>query len=75
MKSYSVSRIQTKLNFADGFYNIFQNRILKVKQRNGSVLILAIWVMSLLVFFAVYIGLNIRQKASLLLRIEKKSEL
>jgi type II secretory pathway component PulK len=43
--------------------------------RRASVLILALWTVAFLSLFAVYIGLRIRQRVSLLARIEQRSQL
>ncbi|MBF0479843.1 MAG: general secretion pathway protein GspK [Candidatus Omnitrophica bacterium] len=45
----------------------------RLKSPNGSVLIFAIWTLSLLVVFASYIGLRIRQRAEVISRIEDRS--
>lgn len=41
----------------------------------GAILILALWTMTLLAVFAAYVGLRVRQRASLISRIEDRSQL
>lgn len=43
--------------------------------RRGAVLIIALWTMSFLAVFAAYVGLRVRQRVSLLSRVEMKSQL
>ncbi len=45
------------------------------KQRRGSVLILSLWTLSILTVFSVQIGLTIRQRISLISRLEDRSQL
>jgi len=47
----------------------------KRKKQSGSILILALWTLTFLSVFAVHIGINIRQRAGLLSRIENRSKL
>jgi len=47
----------------------------RFSQKKGSVLILTLWMLMFLTVFAVTIGLKIRQRATLLSRIEKRSQL
>ena len=49
--------------------------MLKRFHQRGSILIFSLWTISLLSLFAVYIGLKVRQRASLLARIESHSHL
>ncbi|MBF0484432.1 MAG: general secretion pathway protein GspK [Candidatus Omnitrophica bacterium] len=44
-----------------------------LRSKNGSVLIFAIWTLSLLVVFASYVGLRIRQRAEVIARLEERS--
>lgn len=45
------------------------------KSQKGSILILAVWTLSLLTLFSVHIGLKVRQRITLLSRIEHRSQL
>ena len=45
------------------------------KNRKGSVLIFSLWALAFLSIFAVQIGMRIRQRASLLARLEERSQL
>lgn len=45
------------------------------RKKRGSVLIFALWILSLLVFFAVHIGLRSRQRIMFLSRLETRSRL
>ncbi|VAW18721.1 hypothetical protein MNBD_BACTEROID05-1167, partial [hydrothermal vent metagenome] len=45
------------------------------KRQKGSVLILSLWTLSILTVFSVQIGLTIRQRISLIARLENKSQL
>lgn len=50
--------------------------ILKLNKKNrGAILIVALWTMSFLAVFAAYVGLRVRQRVSLLSRVEMKSQL
>lgn len=51
--------------------NLFRRGI----NNRGSILVLAMWVMLLLSIFAVQVGMRIRQRATLLSRLESKSQL
>jgi general secretion pathway protein K len=46
-----------------------------LKKRRGSILILALWTLTMLSVFAATIGLTIRQRINLMGRVEKRSEL
>jgi len=46
-----------------------------LKNKKGSVLILAIWTLMFLTIFAVHIGLRLRQRAMVLSNLQDKSEL
>jgi type II secretory pathway component PulK len=46
-----------------------------LRKNSGAILILALWTMSFLTIFAAYVGLRVRQRASLLSRIEERSQL
>ncbi len=50
-------------------------QISHVNKKNGSILILALWTLTLLSMFAVYIGMRIQQRAILLSRLEDRSQL
>ncbi|MFA5060670.1 MAG: hypothetical protein WC676_08640 [Candidatus Omnitrophota bacterium] len=44
-------------------------------KRNGSILVFALWAMTLLSIFAVYLGVGVRQKIILLARLEQRARL
>ena len=46
-----------------------------LNRKKGSILILALWTLSFLTVFAVYIGMRVRQRAFLISRIEHRSQL
>ncbi len=49
--------------------------LIAMRKKSGAILILALWTMSFLTIFAAYVGLRVRQRASLLSRIEERSQL
>ncbi len=51
------------------------NLFLHPRNRRGAILIIALWVMSFLAVFAAYVGLRVRQRVSLLSKVEMKSQL
>lgn len=48
---------------------------LNKNDRRGAILIVALWTMSFLAIFAAYVGLRVRQRVSLLSRVEMRSQL